>query len=78
MRHGDRSRISSTDLKEIPSEKGRGGRMFKEVMNFVSRLEKTEKYWKTSNTHTYTGKVSEHQRENFLMLLKTWNRLYLR
>lgn len=36
----------------MPSEKRRRERMFKEVTNFVSRLEKTEKYWKTSNTQT--------------------------
>lgn len=47
---GERTRIPSTNLKEIPSEKGRREKTFKEVTNFVSRLEKTEKYWKTSKT----------------------------
>lgn len=56
---GERTRISSTNLKEIPSEKGRRERMFKEVTNFLSRLED----WKILETSQDLdiSKVSEYQ-----------------
>lgn len=46
---GDKTRISA-NLIIIPPEKIREGQMLKEITNFVSRLAKIGKFWKTSST----------------------------